>query len=138
MPGGSEQIFSVFAVALATSIINSVLFSAAPAPAEEEFHWCYTDSSCNEEAWKQHFPVSNLLSESEYSDRCMYLMYHFRFAMASDSPQLTSTLPAPLPPASIPMGVLSHSAAMTRSGWACSPTQSSTTPGESKVSRTTT
>ena len=62
LPGGSEQIFSVFAVALATSIINSVLFSATPAPAEEEFHWCYTDSSCGEEAWKTHFPVSNISS----------------------------------------------------------------------------
>lgn len=60
-PGATDQILPVFATALVTSIINSVLFSAEK---EEEFHWCYSDSSCDEDAWKDHYPNCNGFRQS--------------------------------------------------------------------------
>ena len=58
LPGATDQILPVFATALVVSIINSMLFSATTEETEEEdFHWCYTDTSCDEEAWKDHYPV---------------------------------------------------------------------------------
>lgn len=62
LPGGTDQIFMVFTVALATTVINTLLSTSTPTPEKpkEEFHWCYTDSSCGENTWKDHFPVSNI------------------------------------------------------------------------------
>ena len=61
LPGGTDQILMVFAVALATTVINTLLSTPTPTPTpEEEYHWCYTDPSCGENTWKDHFPVSNI------------------------------------------------------------------------------
>jgi len=66
LPGAADQILPVFATALVVSIINSVLFSATTEEEEEEedFHWCYTDTSCDEEAWKDHYPICNGIRQS--------------------------------------------------------------------------
>jgi len=63
LPADTEQILPVFATAFLATVINSLLFSATTKK-EEEFHWCYGDSSCNEEAWKDHYPICNGIRQS--------------------------------------------------------------------------
>merc|ERR1711862_846796 len=56
----------VFTVALATTVINTLLSTSTPTPEKpkEEFHWCYTDSKCDENTWKDHFPICGGIRQS--------------------------------------------------------------------------
>jgi len=47
-----EQILPVFAVAFIATAISNILGSIKPKQEEQEWHWCYDDPSCDEDAWK--------------------------------------------------------------------------------------
>ena len=39
-----------------------------------DFHWCYTDESCGEEAWKVQYPVSTMTVDMT-TDSCQRLSF---------------------------------------------------------------
>jgi len=61
----SDQIVPVFAIAFFASLVNSLLFmNSATTTAEEEYHWCYLDPSCDASTWGDHFELCNGMKQS--------------------------------------------------------------------------